>query len=160
NFSEGGRTLYAAPLGTATADANGQLKVFVHDLPTGDSNLRTWYQGVAVAEVKAAAPLVADCGVAGTPFHRGVRGLALSDVTIDRGEYSVGIPKSLEVAPGSSIRGVATGIAAELYDWRVRNGMPRPPTLEFLRYSRNTDSELFLGANLRGLVQPNPAGGF
>lgn len=160
NFSEGGRTLYAAPLGTGTADANGQLKVFVHDLPTGDSNLRTWYQGVAVAEVTASTPLVIDCKPAGTPFHRGVRGLALSDVTIDRGEYSVGIPKSLEVAPGSSIRGVATGIAAELYDWRVRNGMPRPPTLEFLRYSRNTDSELFLGANLRGLVQPNPAGGF
>lgn len=160
NFSESGRTLYAAPLGTGIADANGQLKVFVHDLPTGDSNQRTWYQGVAVAEVTAAAPLVVDCAPAGSPFHRGVRGLALSDDSIDRPEYSVAIPKSLEVAPGSSIRGVATGIAAELYDWRVRNGQPRPPTLEFLRYARNTDSELFLGANLRGLVQPNPDGGF
>lgn len=160
NFNESGRTLYAAPLGTGIADANGQLKVYVHDFPTGDSSERTWYQGVAVAEVTAPGPMVVDCGVAGTPFHRGVRGLALSDDSIDRPEYSVGIPKSLEVAPGSSIRGVATGIAAELYDWRVRNGQPRPPTLEFLRYSRNTASELFLGANLRGLVQPNPNGGF
>jgi hypothetical protein len=153
NFSESGRTLYAAPLGTGTANANGQLKVFVHDLPTGDSSKRTWYQGVAVAEVVAFAPHVIECGSPGTNFHRGVRGLALSDVTIDRGEYSVGIPKSLEVAPGSSIRGVATGIAAELYDWRVRNGQPRPPTLQFLRYSRDYQAELFIGANLRGLVQ-------
>jgi hypothetical protein len=160
NFSEGGRTLYAAPLGTGAAGANGQLKVFVHDLPTGDSNQRTWYQGVAVAEVTPPAPHVIECGSAGTSFHRGVRGLALADVTIDRGEYSVGIPKSLEVAPGSSIRGVATGIAAELYDWRVRNGQPRPPTLQFLRYSRDYQSELFLGANIRGLVQADTNGGF
>jgi hypothetical protein len=160
NFSESGRTLYAAPLGTGTTDLNGQLKVFVHDLPTGDSSKRTWYQGIAVAEVVAPAPQVIDCASAGTNFHRGVRGLALADVTIDRGEYSVGIPKSLEVAPGSAIRGVATGIAAELYDWRVRNGQARPPTLQFLRYSRDSQAELFIGANLRGLVQPDTNAGF
>lgn len=160
NFSESGRTLYAGPLGTAIADGTGQIKVFVHDYPTGDSSLRSWYQGVAIAEVTVPIPVVIDCATNGTSFHRGVRGLALSDDSIDRPEYSVAIPKSLEVAPGSSIRGVATGIAAELYDWRVRNGQHRPPTLEFLRYARNTDSELFLGANIRGLVQPNPNGGF
>ena len=161
NISESGRTLYAAPLGVATANSNGQVKAFIHDLPTGDSNRRTWYQGIAVAETPATAPsYVLDAAAAGTSFHPAVRGHALADITINRGEYWVGIPKALEVARGSAIRGVATGIAAELYDWRTRNGQARPPTLQFLRYSRDFQSELFLGVNMRGLVQPNPAGGF
>ncbi len=161
-FTESSRTLFAAPLGVAKADTNGQIKVFVHDLPSADSSIRTWYQGVAAQKLTAPgaqAPNTVDCSLAGSPFHRGVRGLALADITIDRGEYSVGIPKSLEVARGSSIRGVATGLAAEIYDWRVRNGQARPPTLQFLRYSRDYQAELFLGVNLRGLVEPNPAGG-
>jgi hypothetical protein len=159
-WSESGRTLNAGSLGTATANANGQVKVFIHDLPSADSNTRTWYQGVAIAEVIAAAPHVVDTASAGTYFNRGVHAQALTDVTIDRGEYWVGIPKALEVTRGSAIRGVATGIAAELYDWRTRNGQARPPTLQFLRYSRDFDAQLFLEVNMRGFVQPNPAGGF
>jgi hypothetical protein len=158
--SESGRTLYAGPVGTATANGNGQVKVFIHDLPTGDATRRTWYQGVAVAEVLVAAPHVVDTSLAGTPFNRGVRGIALADSTLDRGEYWVGIPKALEVSRGGAIRGVATGIAAELYDWRKRNGQARPPTLQFLRHSRDFSAELFLGVNMRGLVQSNPSGGF
>lgn len=159
-FRDSGRTLFAAPLGTVVANSNGLLKVFVHDLPAADSNRRTWYQGVAVSKATEAAVFVIDAGAPGTRFHRGVRGLALADVAITRGEYHVGIPRSLEVARGSAIRGVATGLAADLYDWRTRNGQPRPPTLQFLRYSRDFNAELFLGANLRGLVEPDPDGGF
>ncbi len=159
-WSENGRTLYAGSLGTAAANSNGQVKVFVHDYPTGDSVSRTWYQGVAIGEVIGNAPYIIDGTAAGTHFSRGVHGQALADITINRGEYWVGIPKALEVARGSSIRGVATGIAAELYDWRTRNGQARPPTLQFLRYGRDLGSELFMGVNMRGFVQPNPAGGF
>jgi hypothetical protein len=159
-FREGGRSLLAAPLGVATADQNGRLKIFIHDLPTADSNRRTWYQGVAVGRIIPPSPHVIDSSAPGVRFNRGVRGLALADVSIDRGEYHVGIPRSLEVARGSAIRGVATGLAADLYDWRKRNGQPRPPTLHFLRYSRDFKAELYLGANIRGLVEPDPAGGF
>lgn len=159
-FSESGRDLTAGSLGTATANASGEVKVYIHDLPSANSNIRTWYQGVAVAEVIAAAPHVVDAASDGTHFSRGVHAQALADITIDRGEYWVGIPKALEVARGGAIRGVATGIAAELYDWRTRNGQARPPTLQFLRYSRDFDAELFMGVNMRGFVQPAPTGGF
>ena len=51
-FSEGGRALLAADVGTAFADANGQLAVFLDDLGApGTVNLRTWYDGVAVEVV-------------------------------------------------------------------------------------------------------------
>jgi hypothetical protein len=159
-FDEGGRTFYAVSLGNTTANASGDINVYVHDYPSGDSNRRTWYNGVAVSEVTDAASQAIDIGSTGTHFSRGVRGLALADTAITRGDYYYGIPKTLQVANGSAIRGVATGIAAELYDWRTRNGQPRPPTLQFLRFSRDVASELFLGINLRGVVEPNPAGGF
>jgi hypothetical protein len=157
-FDEGGRTLFAVSLGNVIA-TNGEIKIFIHDLPSGNSAIRTWYQGVGVSEITGFASQVIDIGAPGTQFSRGVRGMALADVGLNRGEYYVGVPKSLEVARGSSIRGAATGIAAEIYDWRNRNGEPRPPTLQFLRYSRDFDAELFLGVNLRGLIEPDPAGG-
>lgn len=157
-FDEGGRTLFAVSLGNVIA-TNGEIKIFIHDLPSGNSAIRTWYQGVGVSEIAYSASQVIDAGAAGTRFSRGVRGMALADVGLNRGEYFVGVPKSLEVARGSSIRGAATGIAAEIYDWRTRNNEPRPPTLQFLRYSRDFDAELFLGVNLRGLIEPDPAGG-
>lgn len=158
-FSESGRTLYAGQAGIATANAEGQVDVFVHGRPATDANQRTWYQGVAVALVAPQHPFTVDCAAAGTHFHRGVRGLALADDRIDQGGYQVGIPRTLEVARGSAIRGVATGLAADVYDWRVRNYGPRPPTLEFLRYSRDFSAELWMGLNLRGLIQPDGVGG-
>lgn len=158
-FSDGGRDLYAASVGVGTANASGELKVFIHDLPTANSSLRTWYNGVAVSRVTASAQETIDANSAGTPFSRGVRGQALISITMDRGEYLVATPKALEVARGGAIRGVFTGLAAEIYDWRTRNNDPAPPTLEFLRYSRDSETELFLGANMRGLIEPNPEGG-
>ncbi len=45
---EGNRTMYVAFLGNAVADENGEIDVFIHDVPTGDQAQRTWYDGVAV----------------------------------------------------------------------------------------------------------------
>ena len=46
-FTEGNRTLYAALLGSFTADANGRIAVFVDDLPvTTNPTQRTWFDGV------------------------------------------------------------------------------------------------------------------
>lgn len=52
------------------------------------------------------------------------------------------------------------GLGADIYDWRTRNDDARPPTLEFLRYSRDYEAELYLGANMRGLIEPDPNGGY
>lgn len=54
-FSEGGRTLYAISLGITTADPHGNIEVFIHDLPSANSNFRVWYDGVAVSRTSDAA---------------------------------------------------------------------------------------------------------
>lgn len=47
-FAEGGRVLLAAPIGTFTANINGQISVFIDDRNAGTTvNLRTWYDGLA-----------------------------------------------------------------------------------------------------------------
>jgi hypothetical protein len=43
-----------------------------------------------------------------------------------------------------------------LFDWRTGNDEPRPTTLTYLRHSRDYNSELFITANLRGLVERDP----
>jgi len=48
-MQEGNRELYQAYLGTATADASGNISVYVNDL-TGNNN-RTWYDGVGYAAI-------------------------------------------------------------------------------------------------------------
>ena len=61
------------------------------------------------------------------------------------------------VAGGASIRGVAGGLSADTYDWKLRTGsvvgefgVPGRPTLEYLRYARNENAELFITVNTRG----------
>lgn len=82
-FDEGGRTLRAGLVGTATADGSGQIRVYVDDRPAaGSVNRRSWYDGVAFARLPdplvgatvIAPPVVAVGGnavasatVAGTP---------------------------------------------------------------------------------------------
>jgi alpha-L-arabinofuranosidase len=107
-------------------------------------------------------PHVLNLDAASTPIHPGIRGVALADMTLERGSWKRGIPDSLAVSRGSSIRGVAGGLYADLYDWRTRtscyhslykdNTQPRPTTLEFLRWARDYNAELFITANTRGLV--------
>jgi hypothetical protein len=97
----------------------------------------------------------------GTPFSRGVRGMAVPDLNmyrngaaVDRG--TVGNGGSLQVARGSSIRGVAGGLEAEVFDWRTRNFDARPTTLDYLRYSRDYDADLVITTNIRGITAPDP----
>lgn len=97
-----------------------------------------------------------NASVTGQAINPGVRGLAIADVAINRSSYYLGIPDTLAVVDGSALRGVAGGLYADLYDWKVRNNEPRPPTLEFLRYARNHNANLFITVNTRGLVVPNP----
>jgi len=102
----------------------------------------------------------------GSVINPGIRGVALSDNALDRGDLSRGIKDSLTVSSGSSIRGVAGGLYADLYDWRTRVSayysqsrditQPRPPTLEFLRWARDQHAELYITANTRGLVRYDP----
>src|SRR3982751_3969578 len=90
-----------------------------------------------------------DASTSGTAFSPGVRGQAIPAVTIDRGEYTVGIPKALAVSTGSSLRGVAGGIEAELFNWETRNNSAREATLNYLRYSRDYNADLYITTNMR-----------
>lgn len=54
-FTEGGRNLQAASLGTFTADGSGRISVFIDDLPAATTvNRRTWFDGLGYEA--AAAP--------------------------------------------------------------------------------------------------------
>src|SRR5688500_16998537 len=97
-----------------------------------------------------------DASISGTPFSTGVRGQPIPAVTIDRGEYTIGVPRALEVSRGSSLRGVAGGLEADTFNWKTRNNSPRAGTLDYLRHSRDNNSNLYITANIRGLVEPDP----
>ncbi|MEA2735759.1 MAG: hypothetical protein QOE14_2210, partial [Humisphaera sp.] len=98
-----------------------------------------------------------DASTPGTAFSPGVKGQPIPAVTIDRGEYSVGVPKALELSRGSSLRGVAGGLEADTFNWKTRNNSARAGTLDYLRHSRNQNANLYITANIRGLVEPDPA---
>ncbi|MCU0778558.1 MAG: hypothetical protein MUF86_12955, partial [Akkermansiaceae bacterium] len=56
-YVENNRSLQAAPLGTVSADANGALRVYVDDKPSGTgANNRTWFDGLGCALVIAMNP--------------------------------------------------------------------------------------------------------
>lgn len=114
--------------------------------------LRGNYSGVSTAPTSR----VINAQAAGTPFNAGVRGIALHDYDITWTPYWYAVPKANEVSDGSSIRGVTGGLYADQYDWKVRNNAPRPTTLEFLKYQRDNSARLYITANTRGLVEPDP----
>ena len=59
-FTESNRVLLAANIGPATANASGQIDVFVDDMPsTIGANNRTWYDGVAVRKVTVEPQVIA-----------------------------------------------------------------------------------------------------
>jgi hypothetical protein len=97
-----------------------------------------------------------DASLPGTFFNTGVRGQAVPATAITRGDFPTAINKALAVARGSSLRGVAGGLEADLFNWETRNNSPRQGTLEYLRYSRDYNANLYITANIRGLVEPDP----
>lgn len=97
-----------------------------------------------------------DLGVWGTPFSRGVRGQAVPS-TSNGTSAIIGTEMNLNVARGSSIRGVAGGLEADFYDWRTRNNDQRTTTLDYLRFARDYDARLVITANIRGLAEPDPS---
>jgi hypothetical protein len=97
-----------------------------------------------------------DASSSGAPFSPGVKGQPIPAVTIDRPEYSVGVSKALELSRGSSLRGVAGGLEADTFNWKTRNNSARAGTLDYLRHSRDNNSNLYITANIRGLVEPDP----
>jgi autotransporter-associated beta strand protein len=118
---------------------------------------RTWFVlAAAISPAASAQTFVTDASLAGTAFNPGVRGQAVPAVTIDRGDYITGIPKALAVSRGSSLRGVAGGLEADTFNWKNNNNSYRAGTLDYLRYSRDYDADLYITANIRGLVQPDP----
>jgi hypothetical protein len=48
---EGNRTLFEADLGTAVADTNGDIKIYIDDVANTSSSNRTWYDGVGYEAV-------------------------------------------------------------------------------------------------------------
>src|SRR5436305_12777903 len=113
----------------------------------------------AVAGVAVAQDVTVNTADAGTHVNPGVRGQAVPAVNITRTQTWVGGEKARQVADGSSIRGVAGGLEADLFNWKTRNNDARRSTLEYLKDARDHRAELFITANIRGLVQPDPAGG-
>lgn len=94
----------------------------------------------------------------GSYLNPGVRGLANADQSLDRHDNSdqtATIP-TVQYLTNSSMRGVSGGLNADIYDWTNRQGMPKPTTLEFLRFARDANAELYITANIRGLVEPDP----
>lgn len=65
-LSEGDRILQQAVLGVATADANGNILVYIDDLadPTVSSTQRTWYDGVGYSLVPEPSAALLAAGLA------------------------------------------------------------------------------------------------
>ncbi len=59
-LTEGNRRLFAIPLGNLTADAAGQIAVFIDDFPGNDD--RTWFDGLGIGPAESQPP------VASSPF--------------------------------------------------------------------------------------------
>lgn len=55
---DGDRILLNGTVGTIAADGNGQIKVYIDDLPGGGWYDRTWYEGLNVNEIPEPATLV------------------------------------------------------------------------------------------------------
>jgi hypothetical protein len=121
------------------------------------SPLRGNYTG-ALNPVAQSTTFNVSLGQNGSYLNPGVRGLANADQALDRHDNSdqTAMVAMMPVVRGSSMRGVSGGLNADIYDWRTRNGGPRPTTLQFLQMARDYDAELYITANVRGLTEPDP----
>lgn len=106
----------------------------------------------------------------GRAFHREVFGRnAHASAYLSEG-YGAAFEKDQKIIERVSVRGVAGGIAADSYDWRLRRnahgGFRRPDgqiahgqsTLELLRAARDHGSSLIITVNQRGLGSANAGG--
>lgn len=109
------------------------------------------------ATVLATDRVKVDTSAPGTAFDPGVRGQATPAVHIQRPQ--IANLKALDVARGSSIRGVVGGLEADITNWKTRNDDPRRTTLEYLKDSRDYNAELFITTNIRGLTERDPITG-
>jgi hypothetical protein len=97
-----------------------------------------------------------DLATSGTPFSEGVRGQALPSINQFRPPATIGTQMGAAISNGSSIRGVAGGLEADLYDWRTRNNDQRSTTLDYLRLARDNNASLIITTNVRGLTELDP----
>jgi len=116
--------------------------------------MATW--SLAEAQTPITVPAI-DLAISGTPFSKGVRGQAIPSINQFRPPATIGTQMGLSVAAGSSIRGVAGGLEADLYDWRTRNNDARSTTLEYLRFARDYNANLVVTTNVRGLSELDPS---
>jgi hypothetical protein len=145
-FVEADRTMFAAPLGIAIADAGGGVDVFMDDMsPVSGANDRAWYDGVSYEPVVTDNPVTyVDAGTANTnrwdgnvfaPAAEGVTGLDHNWETRALGNSgnvleSNGEPGILEDAPMlvTSLTGLVPDTEYALYayfwsdgsNWRLK----------------------------------------
>src|SRR5678816_1290778 len=119
---------------------------------------------IAITTPAMAQVFTTDALVPGVMFNPGVRGQAAPATPINRSDYPTGVNGAYAVAQGSSIRGVAGGLEADTFNWKNRNYDPaaqynyygpRAGTLDYLRASRDYSADLYITANIRGLVRTN-----
>ena len=108
---------------------------------------------IAAAQIQVST---INLGLAGSAFNPGVRGQAVPSINQFRPGAATGTQMSLDVARGSSIRGVAGGLEADFYNWRTRSNDQRATTLEYMQFARDYNAELVITANIRGLAEPDP----
>jgi hypothetical protein len=70
-----GREMLAADIGTTTADAQGRIEIFIDDLPSTLTNLRTWYDGISHETTAPPPPsddiVYTDASLSNTTRHDG-----------------------------------------------------------------------------------------
>jgi hypothetical protein len=119
---------------------------------------------VATATPAMGQVFATDASAPGTAFNPGVRGQAAPATPINRSDYPTGVNGAYAVSDGSSIRGVAGGLEADTFNWKNRNYDPaaqynyygpRVGTLDYRGAARDHNADLYITANIRGLVRTN-----
>ncbi|MCC7084042.1 MAG: hypothetical protein IT427_03435 [Pirellulales bacterium] len=112
---------------------------------------------IAGADGLAQTPYTIDLSQTGMTLNHKVFGQAVPTLGGPEGYEETVSDSTVAVTGGASIRGVAGGLLADTYNWKSRTGravgeagVPGRPTLEYLRYARDQQAELFVTVNTRG----------
>ncbi len=122
---EGNRTLWGAPVGTLTADSNGEISVFVDDTGTADGDDRTWYDGVsyssgAIAPASATMTIDGDLTLnAGSTLSLDIASPTILDSLIVGGTLNAGGTLDVNLEPGETLE---AGDAFDLLDFASATG--------------------------------------